>query len=66
MLSGEMIWVEESSGRQVSYMRLLTLTGEGWLQAAKLLCYFVIRLAPCVTKPSEASADGSLFKVQLQ
>jgi hypothetical protein len=47
-------------------MRLLTLTGEGWLQAAKLLCYFVIRLAPCVTKPSEASADGSLFKVQLQ
>ena len=60
MLSEGMIWVEENSRKLVSYTRLLTLTGEGWLQAAKLLCYFVIRLPPCVTKQSEARADGSL------
>ena len=60
MLSEGMIWVEENSRKLVSYTRLLTLTGEGWLQAAKLLCYFVIRLPPCVTKPSKARAGGSL------
>ena len=55
-----MIWVGESLRQLASYTRLPPLTGEGWLQAAKLLCYFVIRLPPCVTKPSEARAVGSL------
>ena len=60
MLCEGIVWVEESSRKLVSYTRLLTLTDEGWLQAAKLLCYFVIRLPSCVTKRSEARADGSL------